>query len=298
LENLVVEQLGDIADFTLGITPYDKYTGHSQEVIKSRAFHSTEKIDETYKPLITGENITRYFTKDKSEEFIKYGDWLGARRDERFFKDSRILIRQIVSGNPLRIYSSYSESEQYFTQIGFGIISKEKNQYDNKYLLVLLNSKLINFYHKYSFLDLEKDLFQKILIANCKKFPIKKITLSVQQPFIEKANQILTLNKDLQEVSSKYQRTLQREFEQIDKLSKKLESWYDLNYADFLKELKKKKVELSLSQKAEWEDYFLAEQQKAIALKTKIDTTDKEIDAMVYELYGLTQEEIEIVENS
>ena len=55
---------------------------------------------------------------------------------------------------------------------------------------------------------------------------------------------------------------------------------------------------MSLFQKAEWEDYFLAEQKKALSLKTKIDLTDKQIDAMVYELYGLTQEEIEIVENA
>lgn len=33
-------------------------------------------------------------------------------------------------------------------------------------------------------------------------------------------------------------------------------------------------------------------------LKTKIDKTDKQIDAMVYELYGLCSEEIEIVKNN
>ena len=37
---------------------------------------------------------------------------------------------------------------------------------------------------------------------------------------------------------------------------------------------------------------------KALELKSKIDTTDTKIDGMVYELYGLTLEEIEIVENS
>jgi len=71
-----------------------------------------------------------------------------------------------------------------------------------------------------------------------------------------------------------------------------------LTYAEFVKELAKKKIKLSLSQEAEWEDYFSAEQQKAVALKTKIDQTDKEIDQMVYELYGLTEEEIKIVEAS
>ena len=54
----------------------------------------------------------------------------------------------------------------------------------------------------------------------------------------------------------------------------------------------------SLSQKAEWEEYFNDEQKKTMDLKNNIVATDKEIDAMVYELYGLTKEEIEIVENS
>ena len=31
----------------------------------------------------------------------------------------------------------------------------------------------MNFYHKYLFLDIEKELFQKILIENCKQFPCK-----------------------------------------------------------------------------------------------------------------------------
>ena len=70
-----------------------------------------------------------------------------------------------------------------------------------------------------------------------------------------------------------------------------------LSFGEFIKELEKKKVKLSLSQKAEWEDYFLQESKKALALKTDIDTTDKEIDAMVYKLYGLSEEEIKIVEN-
>jgi hypothetical protein len=31
----------------------------------------------------------------------------------------------------------------------------------------------MNFYHKYLFLDIEKELFQKILIENCKVFPCR-----------------------------------------------------------------------------------------------------------------------------
>ena len=58
----------------------------------------------------------------------------------------------------------------------------------------------------------------------------------------------------------------------------------------------KKKVKLSLSEEAEWEETFLQESKKATDIKTKIETTDREIDQMVYGLYELTEEEIGIVE--
>ena len=296
IENNKIVMLEEIADFTLGITPYDKYKGHSEEIIKDRLFHSKVKENDLYKPLINGENITRYYTDSTIKEFVKYGNWLGAKREERFFTDSRIIIRQIVSGKPARIYASYSDESLYFTQIGFGIITKNKNEFSDKYLLVLLNSMLINFYHKYKYLDIEKELFQKVLIANCRKFPIPTISLSSQQPFIEKADLMLTFNKDLQELSGKFQRSIQREFNIVD-LPNKLHNWYLLSYAEFVKELEKKKIKLSLSKKAEWEEYFIQENKKALELKTQIETTDKEIDFMVYKLYELTKEEIEIVEN-
>jgi type II restriction/modification system DNA methylase subunit YeeA len=42
--------------------------------------------------------------------------------------------------------------------------------------------------------------------------------------------------------------------------------------------------------------YFNEQKQKAQSLKSQIDKTDKEIDQMVYSLYELTDEEIDIVE--
>jgi hypothetical protein len=75
-----------------------------------------------------------------------------------------------------------------------------------------------------------------------------------------------------------------------------MSKWYLLSYKDFLKELKKQKIKLSLSEQAEWMEYFEDEKTKALAIQSDIDKTDREIDAMVYELYGLTEEEIAIVE--
>ena len=167
---------------------------------------------------------------------------------------------------------------------------------NSKYLLSILNSKITKFLMELYAIS-RRGGYLEYKIQYISKIPIKEISNKKQQPFILKADQMLSLNKDLQELSQKFQRTLLREYESLDKLSKKLETWFALSYADFLKELQKKKVVLSLSKKAELEAYFLEEQQKAAALKTQIDQTDKEIDAMVYALYGLTEAEIAIVES-
>jgi hypothetical protein len=106
---------------------------------------------------------------------------------------------------------------------------------------------------------------------------------------------ILLFNNHLQEQSQKFQRTIQRKFE-LDDLPKKLQDWYLLSYSEFIKELGKKKIKLSLSQEAEWEEYFTTEAKKVLEIKTQIDATDKAIDKMVYELYGLSEEEIKIIE--
>jgi peptidoglycan hydrolase CwlO-like protein len=56
-------------------------------------------------------------------------------------------------------------------------------------------------------------------------------------------------------------------------------------------------VVLTLIQQDEWEAYFTSYKNEINQLQSEIEKTDKEIDRMVYELYGLTEEEIKIVEN-
>ena len=46
----------------------------------------------------------------------------------------------------------------------------------------------------------------------------------------------------------------------------------------------------------EWMEVFETKKAEAQALKAQIEKTDKEIDQMVYALYGLSEEEIGIVE--
>jgi seryl-tRNA synthetase len=104
-------------------------------------------------------------------------------------------------------------------------------------------------------------------------------------------NQTETQQKVIQSMTAMFQSRFE-----LEKLSNKLENWHELEFKDFLKELNKAKVQLSLAQEAEWMQYFNEQKQKAQALKTQINQTDKEIDQMVYKLYELTDEEIRVVE--
>lgn len=189
--------------FSLGITPYDKAKGHSKQQIENRVFHSTEKESNEYVPLIAGKNIRKYNVELKFDEYLKYGEWLGAPRDSRFFTEPKIIVRQILDGSNLSIIAAYSEEAIYFTQIGFSIIAKEISQLNLKYILAILNSRTLSFYHKFKYLDTEKNVFPKILIANCKKFPIPNIELKSQAPFIKLVDYLILLNdKKIQHVFS------------------------------------------------------------------------------------------------
>ena len=115
--------------------------------------------------------------------------------------------------------------------------------------------------------------------------------------FIVKADIMLATNKELQELKQQLLQLLQSNFPAVQ-LNKKLEQWPSLSFADFLKELSKQKIKPTLPQQAEWMNYFDNQKTKALALQTVIDKTDKEIDAMVYTLYGLSEDEIKIVEGN
>ena len=208
------------------------------------------------------------------------------------FSKSKIMTQEISLGCNM----TYDEKGEFYhpTTI-YSFVKNEKFKVDEKFYLGILNSKVMWFFLKNTGTELRGGYF-RFKTNYLKPFPLPEIPDNPNL-IIDYTNQMLSLNKALQEESQKFQRTLLREFEPLDTLSKKLETWYTLSYADFLKELQKKKVVLSLAQKAEWEGYFLEEQQKAVALKTQIDHTDQEIDAMVYALYGLTEAEIAIVES-
>lgn len=285
------QKLADFFEVSQGLIPYDKYRGHDEYTIKNRIWHSNVKKDETYKKELKGEDVKQYLLNWNNELWISYGEWLAAPRERKFFVNKRILIREITKD---KLFACYTEEEFYNTPSLINVIN-EKDILELKYILTIVNSKLLGWYHNKTSPKANKGLFPKILVNDVRNLPLVNIPLEKQQPFIEKADKMLSLNRELQDLSQKFQRMLLRKFE-LEKLSTKLQEWYLLDFSDFIKELKRLKIKLSLSQESEWEEYFLEEKSKAIAVDSEIKNTDKEIDSMVYRLYDLTDEEIKIIE--
>ena len=145
------------------------------------------------------------------------------------------------------------------------------------------------------------------------QFPIPKDI--EKSELTELVSEIESKLKNLRNSEGMFLRLLQSKFN-LDEPSTKLQQWPTLDFKGFLAELEKSRKAasqdtaaasstrglsplsqpLSLSEQAEWMAYFNEQKQKANALQVEIDSIDREIDRMVYQLYGLTEEEIKIVE--
>lgn len=230
--------------------------------------------------------------KDSRKTFGDRNDWFALTRfgTKDTFQKKKIVSPGEVKNHKFSI--DYSASGFSCARV-FAITVDDSNL---QYLLTLLNSNLAKFYlQRNSSVKAGGYFSYSSNVLN--SLPVINVSSQLQKPFIQKADLMLSLNKELQEISAKFQRTCERKFEGLN-LTKKLQDWYNLSYADFIKELTKQKIKLTLSEEAEWADYFDQEKIKALEIQSKIATTDKEIDQMVYELYGLSEEEIKIVEGN
>lgn len=177
----------------------------------------------------------------------------------------------------------------------YSFIKKIDIQEDYKFRLCILNSSIMWFFLKNTGYVLRWWYFTfKTKYLEPFWLPVL-INADQQQPFIERADKMLSLNKELHELTDKFLHRIQDNLK-IEKLTNKLKSFYEWEFKDFLDELKKQKISLSLSEQDDREPYLKEYKEKILSLKGEIERTDKEIDEMVYKLYGLTEEEIKVVE--
>ncbi|ABR55207.1 N-6 DNA methylase [Methanococcus vannielii SB] len=171
-----------------------------------------------------------------------------------------------------------------------------KPEVSNKLIWLLLNSKLINWY-AYRFIFAKAIRTMQFDNPVTSRIPIPKISPEKQAPFIEKADLMLNLNKEFQKKKKDFFKILKVSLN-LNEISKKLDSFNEIEFNDFVKELKKQKITIPKKDIPEYSEIFEEYRKELNNLQDKINKTDSEIDKMVFDLYELTEEERKLVLNS
>jgi type I restriction-modification system DNA methylase subunit len=273
---------GDFSRYEL-IDP-EKYVIYTNKSIDINDFPNIKVYLETFKQELSKKRETR-------KGILPW--WcLHWPRYKELFEEPKIVIRQTSD----KIIATFDEEGFYAMNNVIILKLKTDSDLDYKFVLACLNSELVNFIYK-NITQEDSRAFAEVKPKNVKKLFIPNIPGSLQSPFIEIVDLIVNLKKQFREGVYKFVRFINTTY-RPKKISSKLKEFYTLSFVDFVKELKNQKA--ALTKKDEFDLMSLFEEQKsqALSLKNQINKTDNEIDQMLYDLYGLTEEEIRIVEIS
>ncbi len=288
---------------------------------------------EILKPLLRGKNIRRYYIEDSALWIINSHNGIrGKYARINLEKDYPNVFQHLVDINEktngkvekrsdkgehwtnLRNCAFLDEFEK--EKVIWGLISGDWSfAYDNcnyyltsasyfltsekipvRFITAILNSRLSKFYFE-NIGEMTAGGAYVLKKVSVEKFIMPQFESALEFEIINKAITIEESIKSLKQIEISFLNHLKAKFD-IEKFSNKLLHWFHLDSNDFLKEMKKMKLNINLLEEAEWLKYFNTQKDKAQNLNSEIEKTDKEIDRMVYELYGLTEEEVRIVEQN
>jgi len=242
--------LKTIAEVKNGVQAYTVGEGTPKQtkVMKDeRVYHSNKKFDKTWVKYVDGVDVKRY-SLGWSGQYIKYGNNLSRPRRFDLFHDDRILVRQIPSKPPYSIFAAFVDKTTINDNNSMIIKVIDGSLFSIKFILGIINSKLISYWFIHRFGKLQRSIFPQFKINELREFIIPNIDLSLKADKAKHDNLVLLVDKML--------------------------------------ELKLRESTISLSP------------QLTTTIRRQIDGLDGAIDMAVYELYGLTEAEIKIIETN
>jgi hypothetical protein len=224
--------LGNLSDICIGIQ-----LGGSSGNDTKESFLANTQLDNSYKRVLDGKDINSYVT-NWNNKFVRYGNWLHRKRDEKYFLNPKVIIRQI--GNvPV---ATFDDQNFYTLNTIYNLVST--SDCSPKYFLAIINSKFGKWFWRTQNSDF-KSLFPKIKKSQIESIPIRSIDF-----------------------------TNPAEKSQHDKMVSLVTQMLELH-----------KSKAGAQTQSEQDVY-----------ERQIHAVDEQIDRLVYELYGLSEEEIKIVE--
>lgn len=163
--------LGDIADITMGIKPYQVGKGtpkQTREMVKGKVFTSDRAVDETYMPYLIGGDFDRYRLLGNPPRYLSYGKWLAEPRNSApFFNDEKIVLRQTADS-----LIGYLDRDQRINLNNVFNVGNLDDKYGARYVLGLLNTSLLTAIYRdvgqekgRTFAEVKKNYLERLPIA-------------------------------------------------------------------------------------------------------------------------------------
>ena len=239
------------------------------------------------KKLVRGADINRWTIDFKGEYVIYQPEQMRQNRStarpgtKERFEQPKVFVRDTGGG----LMATYDDTAYYAKDVIL-IEHEEQSTILLKTLAALLNSRPLRWYYETTFPTLH---VQRNELAS---LPIP--TLNNIEEIASLVDMMLSLNSQLQDKRSRFLSRLIEELGSI-KITTALQQFDHMTFAELKAELKKQKLIIPLKQQDEWEDFFNERVAECQELSAQIKATDEEIDDIVFDLYGLTEEERRIV---
>jgi hypothetical protein len=191
---------------------------------------------------------------------------------------------------------AYDDSNDFIGLTNTTVIFGDNDECDLKYVLALLNSRLLDFRYKSIGKQTGGGVFE-YFSNGIEKLPIPAASAERQLSLAQKAQRMMELSAGLAERHSSAHALLMSKFG-LKKFPPSLDALHLLDEAELLHGMERAKAKLSMKGQQELLDWFRTERAAMQAIGKEMDVTDRAIDTEVYALYGMTPEEIEAIEDA
>jgi type I restriction-modification system DNA methylase subunit len=230
--------------------------------------------------------------KDSRKEVAENKKWYSLIRKGKLdvFRSVKIVTPALTKHNSFAL----DEDGSAFLTGGAGVFAIIQRDMDPRYLLAILNSKVIEFFlHAIS--TKKQGGYYSYLHTFLAQIPVVKLSKEQQQPFVKNVVQISLKSTEFHAKLNKLHNRLQEKYPSMS-ISKKLEKFYEMSFSAFLQETQKTgNVRLPLKEVDEWEEYFKTRKDEIVRLLEEISEISKQLDLLVFHLYELTEQEQSVV---
>ncbi len=240
--------------------------------------------------VVEGKNIIRYHVNPKTK-YLKDKSNLSDSFIAKEFPAPKVLI-QYVRSNTLDVDARWLEcayiDEPCVPLNSLNYITKKTDDYDIKYSLAVLNSFLMNRYYRLRYTDVN------VKTKYVAGLPIPRLNAQQQAALIEKVNILINTIDTCINKREEFLVTVKYKF-QTTNIDNKFKKFYLMDFEKFMKELEKISPVNQPEKIVEWREFFLKYQRETIGLIQTIFNTSKELDDLIYDIYGVSPADRDIV---